>query len=315
MPLSDPGSSPSTKLNPGALCAREEYCVVQENALDFLPRLEPHSVDLIFADPPYFLSNNGTTCRSGRRVSVNKGHWDTSRGVVADHEFNRRWLEECQRVLKPSGTIWVSGTQHVIFSLGFAMQQLGFHFLNTITWYKPNASPNLACRTFTHSTEILIWAAPERGPRLLHTFHYHEMRAQAGGRQMRDLWPLPDGEGCHLVWTIPTPPKREKSEGQHPTQKPLELLDRIVVSASSPGDLILDPFAGSATTGVAAVRRGRRFLGVEISSDYVALAGRRLQAAREAMATPLQRTVSRHRLKSATNPCIYCAAKASDGEP
>jgi site-specific DNA-methyltransferase (adenine-specific) len=293
MQLPDPVPPIGSHVAPGDLLATEEHCVIQADALDFLPRLAAGSVDLIFADPPYFLSNNGTTCRSGRRVSVNKGHWDTSRGVHADHEFNQRWLSECQRVLKPSGTLWVSGTQHVIFSLGFAMQQLGFHFLNTITWYKPNASPNLACRTFTHSTEILIWAAPERGPRLLHTFHYHEMRAQAGGRQMRDLWPIPDGEGCHLVWNIPTPPKREKSEGQHPTQKPLELLDRIVISASSPGDVVLDPFAGSATTGVAALRRGRRFLGVEISPDYVELATRRLQGAREAMATPLERTVRR----------------------
>jgi site-specific DNA-methyltransferase (adenine-specific) len=293
MQLPDPVPPIGPNVEPGDLLAAEEYRVVQANALDFLPRLAAGSIDLIFADPPYFLSNNGTTCRSGRRVSVNKGHWDTSRGVHADHEFNQRWLTECQRVLKPSGTLWVSGTQHVIFSLGFAMQQLGFHFLNTITWYKPNASPNLACRTFTHSTEILIWATPERGPRLLHTFHYHEMRAQAGGRQMRDLWPIPDGEGCHLVWNIPTPPKREKSEGQHPTQKPLELLDRIIISASSPGDVVLDPFAGSATTGVAALRRGRRFLGVEISAEYIELATRRLQGAREAMATPLERSARR----------------------
>ena len=293
MQLPDPLRPVEADLKPGDLLAGDEYRVVQGNALDFLPRLAPQSIDLIFADPPYFLSNDGTTCHSGRRVSVNKGHWDTSRGVHADHEFNQRWLTECQRVLKPSGTLWVSGTQHVIFSLGFAMQQLGYHFLNTITWYKPNASPNLACRTFTHSTEILIWAAPERGPRLLHTFHYHEMRSAAGGKQMRDLWPIPDGEGCHLVWNIPTPPKREKSEGQHPTQKPLELLDRIVVSASSPGDVVLDPFAGSATTGVAALRRGRRFLGFEISDEYVALATRRLDSAREAMATPLERTAKR----------------------
>ena len=279
-------------IDPRRFLADAAWRVVRANVLDFLPRIADKSVDLIFADPPYFLSNNGTTCRSGRRVSVNKGQWDVSQGLKADHEFNLKWLRECQRILKPSGTLWVSGTQHVIFSLGFAMQELGFHFLNTITWYKPNASPNLACRTFTHSTELLIWAAPERGPRLLHTFHYHEMRAQAGGKQMRDLWPIPDGEGCHLVWNIPTPGRREKASGYHPTQKPLELLDRVIISSSSPGDIVMDPFAGSSTTGVAAILRGRKFLGVEVNEEYVELSERRLRSAEEAMVTPLERSAS-----------------------
>ena len=119
-------------------------------------------------------------------------------------------------------------------------------------------------------------AAPTRGPRLLHTFHYREMRAQAGGRQMRDLWAMPEGDGGQLVWNIPTTPKREKLLGQHPTQKPLELLDRIILSASSPSEVVLDPFAGSGTTGLAALRRGRRFIGLEISRPYAALAARRL---------------------------------------
>jgi site-specific DNA-methyltransferase (adenine-specific) len=264
--------------NGEALLSTPEASVFCGDSLELLARVPEHSVDLVFADPPYFLSNNGTTCHAGRRVSVNKGGWDASAGITADHEFNRRWLSACRRVLKPSGTIWVSGTHHVIFSLGFAMQELGFHLLNTITWFKPNASPNLACRTFTHSTELLIWAAPARGDRLLHTFNYQEMRTQAGGRQMRDLWAMPRADGRQLVWNIPTPPKREKLEGHHPTQKPLELLDRIILSATGPDDLVLDPFAGSGTTGLAARRRARRFIGFEISRDYAALAARRLQA-------------------------------------
>jgi len=269
-----------------ALFQSDAACVVCGDCLEALLELPAASVDLVFADPPYFLSNNGTTCRAGRRVSVNKGGWDASQGVAADHDFNRRWLSACRRVLRPSGTIWVSGTHHVIFSLGFAMQELGFHLLNTITWFKPNASPNLACRTFTHSTELLIWAAPQRGPRLLHTFHYREMRAHAGGRQMRDLWPMPDHDGSHLVWDIPTPPRREKALGGHPTQKPLALLDRIILSASSPGDMVLDPFAGSGTTGVAALRRGRRFIGVEIARPYAELCARRVQALEAAAGAP-----------------------------
>jgi site-specific DNA-methyltransferase (adenine-specific) len=259
-----------------ALLCDDEAAVLCGDSLAILAELPPASVDLVFADPPYFLSNNGTTCHAGKRVSVNKGAWDASAGIGADHDFNRRWLAACQRVLKPSGTIWVSGTHHVIFSLGFALQELGYHLLNTVTWFKPNASPNLACRTFTHSTELVIWAAPQRGTRLLHTFHYREMRERAGGRQMRDLWPMPEHDGSHIVWNIPTPPKREKRFGHHPTQKPLELLDRIIVSASSPGDVVLDPFAGSGTTGVAALRRKRRFIGIEIAKGYAELAVRRL---------------------------------------
>jgi site-specific DNA-methyltransferase (adenine-specific) len=270
-----------------ALLLDEEAAILCGDSLALLETLPEGSVDLVFADPPYFLSNNGTTCHAGRRVSVNKGAWDASAGVTADHDFNRRWLQACQRVLKPSGTIWVSGTHHVIFSLGFALQELGYHLLNTVTWFKPNASPNLACRTFTHSTELLIWAAPHRGPRLLHTFHYREMRERAGGRQMRDLWPMPEHDGSHIVWSVPTPPKREKRFGHHPTQKPLELLDRIIVSASSPGDIVLDPFAGSGTTGVAALRRKRRFIGIEVARPYAELAARRVDAAREGGALDL----------------------------
>jgi site-specific DNA-methyltransferase (adenine-specific) len=246
------------------------------DSVELLERLPEASIDLIFADPPYLLSNGGTTCSSGKRVSVHKGAWDSSGGLAADHEWNKKWLRACRRVLKPSGTIWVSGTQHVIFSIGFAMQEIGYHLLNTITWFKPNASPNLACRFFTHSTEIVLWAAPARSKPLAHTFHYREMKAENGGKQMRDLWELPEPDGAQVIWSLPTPPKSEKKLGKHPTQKPRTLLDRIVRAGSSPGEVVLDPFNGSGTTGVAALATGRRYIGIDLDPKYLELTQRRI---------------------------------------
>jgi site-specific DNA-methyltransferase (adenine-specific) len=255
---------------------RSDARLVRGDCVEVLGQLPAESVDLIFADPPYLLSNGGTTCASGRRVSVDKGRWDVSAGLERDLDWNRRWLAACQRVLKPSGTIWVSGTQHVIFSIGYAMQTLGFHLLNTITWFKPNASPNLACRFFTHSTEIVLWAAPARSKPLKHTFHYRDMKADNGGKQMRDLWAIPEPDGEHVVWSLPTPAKSEKRAGRHPTQKPLALLDRIIRAGSSAGELVVDPFNGSGTTGMAALRAGRRYVGVDVDRDYLELTARRL---------------------------------------
>jgi site-specific DNA-methyltransferase (adenine-specific) len=267
---------------PGTAGRGPGWALVQGDCLEALERLPPGSVDVAFADPPYHLSNGGTTCQSGRRVRVDKGGWDASRGVAEDHAFQARWLTAVRRSLKPGGTIWVSGTQHVIFSIGYAMQELGYHLLNTVTWYKPNASPNLACRFFTHSTEILLWASPTRAKPLAHRFNYQEMKARNGGKQMRDLWEIcerPEPGGGQVVWSIPTPAPREKVHGRHPTQKPLALLERVLAASSRPGDLVLDPFAGSGTTGVAAVRAGCRFLGLEREAEYVELAARRLREA------------------------------------
>jgi site-specific DNA-methyltransferase (adenine-specific) len=266
---------------PGTAEKGRSWALVQGDCVEALEKLPPHSVDVAFADPPYMLSNGGTTCQSGRRVSVNKGAWDASRGIASDTAFQARWLEAVRRVLKPSGTIWVSGTQHVIFSIGYAMQELGFHLLNTVTWYKPNASPNLACRFFTHSTEILLWASPSRSRPLAHRFNYRAMKAVNGGKQMRDLWEIserPEPGGEQVIWSVPTPGPREKVHGRHPTQKPLGLLERVVAASAAPGDLVLDPFSGSGTTGVAAVQAGCRFLGMERDPAYVDLAARRLRA-------------------------------------
>ena len=181
---------------PGTSERGAAWALAQGDCLESLERLPPHSVDLCFADPPYMLSNGGTSCQSGRRVSVDKGTWDVSRGVQGDHAFQAEWLKAVRRVLKPSGTLWVSGTQHVIFSIGFAMQELGYHLLNTVTWYKPNASPNLACRMFTHSTELLLWASPMKSKPLAHRFNYQAMKQENGGKQMRDLWAITRAAGA-----------------------------------------------------------------------------------------------------------------------
>jgi site-specific DNA-methyltransferase (adenine-specific) len=219
-------------------------------------------VDMIFADPPYFLSNGGMTCRSGKRVVVDKGQWDKSRGADLNHQFNLEWLKRCQKVLKPNGSMWVTGTQHVIFSVGFAMQQLGFKLLNTIAWEKPNPPPNLSCRYFTHSTETVVWAAKALTSK--HVFHYKLMRQMNGGKQMK------------AVWRIAAPRASEKTFGKHPTQKPVALVERCILASTSRGDLVLDPFAGSGTTAVAALKLGRQFLGVDLDLPSVELASRRV---------------------------------------
>jgi site-specific DNA-methyltransferase (adenine-specific) len=236
----------------------------QGDCLELLALIPESSVDLVFADPPYFLSNGGITCHAGRMVSVNKGDWDKSKGPGANHEFNRAWLAACQRVLKPNGTIWVSGTAHIIHSVGFAMQQLGFKLLNDISWVKPNPPPNLSCRYFTHATETLIWAARDKKSR--HTFNYKLMKETNRGKQMKS------------VWEIKPPESWEKRFGKHPTQKPVALLERILLASSNEGDLVLDPFSGSGTTAITALRTCRTAVGLELSYEYLTLTVQRLSS-------------------------------------
>jgi site-specific DNA-methyltransferase (adenine-specific) len=236
--------------------------IFQGDCLEILARIPEACVDLIFADPPYFLSNNGITCHAGRMVSVNKGDWDRSRGADANHEFNRAWLAACQRVLKPNGTIWVSGTSHVIHSVGFAMQQLDFKLLNDISWVKPNPPPNLSCRYFTHATETIIWAAKNKKSR--HAFNYKLMKETNRGKQMKS------------VWEVLPPTREEKLFGKHPAQKPVALLERIILASSNEGDLVLDPFMGSGTTLVSALRLRRLAYGCEFELQSVSLALRRI---------------------------------------
>ena len=243
--------------------------LVQGNSLEVLDALaEKFSdgcFDCIFADPPYFLSNGGITCHAGKMVKVDKGAWDKSQGAELNHEFNTEWLRRCQRVLKPNGTIWVTGTSHVIFSVGFAMQQLGMKILNDITWEKPNPPPNLSCRYFTHATETVLWAAKNEQSK--HTFNYKLMREHAGGKQMKS------------VWRLYSPATAEKKFGKHPTQKPLALVERCLLAATHAGDFVLDPFSGGGTTAVAAARTKRHCLGIELEAKYVDASTRRLEHA------------------------------------
>jgi site-specific DNA-methyltransferase (adenine-specific) len=286
------GNGAALKVSPSAarLSANEHargpgYRIYGGDSQELMGQFEDATFDLVFADPPYFLSNGGYTCQSGKRAPVAKGEWDTSRGLEDDFAFTRAWLAACQRVLKPTGTLWVSGTQHVIFTVGYAMQSLGFKLLNTVTWYKPNASPNLSCRYFTHSTELLIWASPKKTPKLEHRFNYQAMKAENGGKQMRDVWSLPkageeevDDQGEGRLWNQLTVRPSEKSMGRHPTQKPVSLLERVIEASTQEDDLVLDPFQGSGTTGVAAMRLGRRYVGIDKDPEYLELARRRLDA-------------------------------------
>ena len=222
-------------------------------------------MDCIWTDPPYLLSNDGITCVAGKMVKVNKGEWDRSRGVDLDHEFNRTWIAECHRILKPAGTIWVTGTLHVYLSVGMAMLQQGFRILNDIVWEKPNPPPNLGTRCFTHATEIVLWATKaKKGSKHRYTFNYATMRQEAGGKQMKN------------VWRMLPPKKEEKKFGKHPTQKPITLIARCLRASTNPGDLVFDPFAGSGSTGVAALLLERRFIGCEFDKNYINVSCKRL---------------------------------------
>ena len=254
----------------------DRVTLFEGDCTEVLQTLPEQSVDMIFADPPYNLSNGGITCHAGRMVSVNKGEWDKSNGIEQDHEFALSWLTACRRVLKDNGTIWVSGTMHSISSIGFALQQLGYKLLNEISWFKPNAAPNLSCRYFTHSHETILWAA--KSEKSKHKFDYRLMKQIAGGKQMRSLWVDIDvKDEPQDIWSITTPPKAEKKFGKHPTQKPVVLLERIILASTNPDDTILDPFTGSSTTGVASVRNNRRFVGIDTENEYLELSRKRLE--------------------------------------
>ncbi len=239
---------------------------------EMMTEIPDDSIDCIWTDPPYFLSNGGTTCVAGKRVRVDKGAWDRSQGLTVDHDFNRSWLRDCYRVLKPTGTIWVSGTLHVYLSVGMALLEEGFRILNDIVWEKPNPPPNLGRRCFTHATEIVLWATKAtKGSRDRYTFNYDAMRTENGGRQMKN------------VWRIRAVGRAEKVHGKHPTQKPVALIDRCLRASTLPGDRVLDPFAGSASAGIAALQRGRTFTGCERDRGFIDIAVRRLTVADAAL--------------------------------
>lgn len=250
---------------------KSKFKLYQGDCLDILTEFPDNSVDMVFADPPYLLSNNGFTVHAGKRVSVNKGEWDKSNGFKKDFEFHLKWIAAVKRVLKPEGTIWISGTYHSIFECGYALQVSGFHILNDIIWFKPNASPNLSCRYFTASHETLIWARKDKKAK--HTFNYNLMK---DGSWLEDFIKKPKSQ-MRSVWAISTPKNSEKIFGKHPTQKPEDLLRRIVLASTKKGDVILDPFTGSSTTGIAALNMDRQFIGIDIDSKFLDLSIKRFE--------------------------------------
>ena len=242
----------------------EEIKLYNEDCFKILPHLESNSIDCIITDPPYFLSNDGITCKAGKMVSVNKGAWDKRKGFDEIFSFNLNWIEESYRLLKEGGTLWVSGTFHNIYIIGSIIDSMDdFKLLNNITWIKTAPPPNLSCRFFTHSTETILWV--RKGKKSKHYFDYELMKKTNDGKQMKD------------VWTIGRPKKKEKEFGKHPTQKPEELIERMILSSTKEKDVVLDMFNGSGTTGVVSFRNNRKYIGIELEKEYYRLSEKRIE--------------------------------------
>ena len=245
------------------------------DTIELLNQFESNKFDLIYVDPPYFLSNDGVTCKSGKMVSVNKGDWDRSKGFEEDVKFIDSWLQACRRVLRENGSIWVSGTLHNIYKVGYLLEKNDYNIINDVIMFKPNAPPNLSCKYFTHSHEIVLWARKTRDSQ--HTFNYEKMKFW---NNPKDKLKNKDKQ-MRSVWSIPLIPKKEKEFGKHPTQKPLELLNRIISSSSNEGDWVLDPFMGSGTTGIACSILNRKFIGIDSDKDYLDVAIKRFKNPRK----------------------------------
>lgn len=247
-------------LTPTFTSLDSKFSLYQGDCNALLPQMK-ESFDVIFADPPYFLSNDGLSIQSGKIVSVNKGEWDRGENIDEIDRFNMEWIANAKIALKPTGSIMISGTYHNIFSLGRALQKLDFKILNIITWQKTNPPPNFSCRYLTHSTEQIIWA--RKSHKHKHIFNYEILKKLNNDKQMRDVWSFP----AIAPW--------EKTFGKHPTQKPLALLVRLLLMASNDDSIICDPFSGSSTTGIAANLLGRQFVGIERESSFINLSIKR----------------------------------------
>lgn len=238
----------------------KDFTLIKGDCVETLSKFK-FGFDMVFADPPYFLSNGGISYQSGKVVCVNKGDWDRPTTPEEMDLFNLRWLHACREHMKENATIWISGTHHNIFSVQQQLVKLGFKILNVITWAKTNPPPNISCRYFTYSTEFIIWA--RKSQKVAHYFDYDLMKQLNGDKQMTD------------VWQLPAIGRWEKSCGKHPTQKPLGVLSRLIQASTRPNDWILDPFNGSATTGIAANLLGRRYLGLEIDEEFLLISKNR----------------------------------------
>ncbi|WP_315318871.1 site-specific DNA-methyltransferase [Prevotella aurantiaca] len=233
-----------------------DFTLIQGDCVETLSKFK-FGFDMVFADPPYFLSGGGISYQSGKVVCVDKGDWDKPTTPEDLDAFNLRWLSAVREHMKDNATIWISGTHHNIFSVQQQLLKLGFKILNVITWAKTNPPPNISCRYFTFSTEFIIWA--RKSPKIPHYFNYDLMKKLNGDKQMTD------------VWQLPAIGKWEKSCGKHPTQKPLAVLARLIQASTEPNAWILDPFSGSATTGIAANLLGRNYLGLEKEEEYLTM--------------------------------------------
>ena len=251
----------------------ERFTLLLGDAFSMLKKIPKNSIDMIFADPPYFLSNGGISVQSGKMVSVNKASWDMGMSTEKKLAYNRKWIKLCREILKDDGTIWVSGTFHNIYYVGVALELEGFSIINNITWRKTNPPPNISTRAFTHSTETVLWARKQltNTKKGKHHFNYQDMKCINGGKQMKD------------VWEFSLTPKREKKYGKHPTQKPLALLERIILASTKENDLILDPFNGSGTTGIASFMNNRRYIGIDLEKEYLELTEKRYNGLKESM--------------------------------
>ncbi|MBT4770202.1 MAG: site-specific DNA-methyltransferase [Rhodospirillaceae bacterium] len=264
--------------------------ILQGDSIELMNGLPEKSVDLIFADPPYNLQLEGDLHRPNNSlVDGVDDAWDKFDDFAAYDRFSHAWLSAAQRILKDDGTLWVIGSYHNIFRVGTTLQDLGFWILNDVIWRKSNPMPNFRGKRFTNAHETLIWCAKDNNKRKV-TFNYDSMKALNDDVQMRSDWVIP----------LCTGGERLKKDGikAHPTQKPEALLYRIILAASNPGDLVLDPFFGTGTTGAVAKKLGRRYLGLERDPSYVALAEERLRTIKtetdsELLVTPSKRNEPR----------------------
>ncbi len=257
--------------------------IYEGDCIELLKKLPDNSVDLIFADPPYNLQLSGTLYRPNQtKVDAVNDEWDKFESKEEYDKFTKQWLNQCFRVLKPTGSIWVIGTYHNIYRVGAIIQDIGFWMLNDIVWIKTNPMPNFKGTRFNNAHETLIWSTKSKQSR--YTFHYHSMKVMNDDLQMRSDWIIPICQGDERI--------KVNGEKAHSTQKPAELLYRIIVSTSNPGDIVLDPFSGSGTTAAVAKRLGRKFIAFEKEPFYIEVSNKRLEKVK-----PIERELLQYKIE------------------